>query len=475
MRFRRSIAVLTLASGLLLGPAAYAPAQSAPPVPGFEDDALAARAGALELRWKDLDELLLLRHAMTRAGREALRHLAETRIVETAAREAGLEVAEAAVDARYRELERKWSTSGQGVPFEKTIQNARLTEAEFRYFLRTGMLQEELTRRALGLAAGAEISPDQTRLWMQEACTERSYSEFPPPWADGVVASASGVRVLVHDFVVYLRRRLEPEELRTDCYQLLLHRRVRERLPDVAPARVDEYVRNEIERRRREAAADPRNKGLPFEKLLAAQGIAFESLPRDPGVVVSALSKLWVDRAYDAETLKRTYQDERELYDGQFGEAIEVWMLFLRAAQFKNEFNPRSFAEAEAELGRLAAGLRTREEFQKAVQKASEDASTRENGGELGWITAGSRGAPPEVRAEVKRRLALPPTPAQAAGEGLAGPLRTSTGCVLLWLGPRRSAPTWELMAGYVQRELRRRFLEEALPRASVIYSFGNP
>ncbi len=51
------------------------------------------------------------------------------------------------------------------------------------------------------------------------------------------------------------------------------------------------------------------------------------------------------------------------------------------------------------------------------------------------------------------------------------GPISVSNGAVLLWLGQRRPAPTWEVMSGYVQRELRRRFLEEALPRASVSYS----
>jgi len=45
---------------------------------------------------------------------------------------------------------------------------------------------------------------------------------------------------------------------------------------------------------------------------------------------------------------------------------------------------------------------------------------------------------------------------------------------VLLWLGPRRPAPTWDVMARYVQLELRRHFIEEVLPRESVTYNLGN-
>lgn len=471
---RALLSIAALAALALCVPRALL-AQGAPRLPETDDEAVAAHAPGIELKWKELDELLLARHGLSQAGREALRHLAETRLVEVAAREQGLVIDDAAVEARYRELESKWKSSGQTTPFEKTIQAARLSEAEFRYFLRTGMLQEELTRRALGLKSPAELQPDQMRLWVQEAFTDRQYDELPAPWSDGVVARATGLVIRREDFARYLRRRLEPDELRSDCYQLLLYRRVRARLPDVAQTKIDEYVQQELDRRRREALANPRNKGLSFEKLMAAQGILMESLPRDPGVLVSALSKLWVDRAYDAEALKRSYQDERPFYDDQFGEAIQVWMYFLRAAQFTNPLNPRTFSEAERELATLAASLKSLDEFQKAARKSSEDAATREGGGELGWITAATARIPPEIKNEVKKRLAGPPTPAQIAGEGLLGPLRTSTGSVLLWLGPRRPAPTWEVMAGYVQRELRQRFLEEALPRASVTYSLGNP
>jgi len=274
--------------------------------------------------------------------------------------------------------------------------------------------------------------------------------------------------------VHYLRRRVLPDELRQDIFQFLLCRRVRARMPDVAQAKIDEYVQKEIERRRRDAASDPKYKGMPYERILQAQGLSLDALTRDPGVIVSALSKLWVDRAYDAETLKRTYQEAREHYDNLFGEAIDVSLLSLNAGQFKNQFVSRTFAEAEAELKRLAAGVKSLDDFQKAAKQGSEDAPTKESGGALGWVSAGSSGVFPEIRAQVKQRLAAVPTPAQLAGEGLIGPLRTSTGCVLLWLGPRRPAPTWDVMARYVQLELRRHFIEEVLPRESVTYNLGN-
>jgi len=446
--------------------------QGAPQAPEAADEFVVARAGGTELRWKELDELLLLRHGMSTEGREALKHLSETRLVEVAAREAGIAIDEQDLDVRVQQLEQQM-VAKSGQTLDQQLSGARITRPEFRYFLRVSMQQEELTRRALGLKAGAEVSSDQARLWVQQAFTERQYSEFAPPWSDGIVARATGFEVSTQDYVHYLRRRVLPDELRQDIFQFLLCRGVRARMPDVAQARIDEYVQKEIERRRRDAASDPKYKGMPYERILQAQGLSLDALTRDPGVIVSALSKLWVDRAYDAETLKRTYQEAREQYDNLFGEAIDVSLLSLNAGQFKNQFVSRTFAEAEAELKRLAAGVKSLDDFQKAAKQGSEDAPTKESGGALGWVSAGSTGVFPEIRAQVKQRLAAVPTPAQLAGEGLIGPLRTSTGCVLLWLGPRRPAPTWDVMARYVQLELRRHFIEEVLPRESVTYNLG--
>ena len=447
--------------------------QGAPQAPEGADEFVVARAGSTELRWKELDDLLLLRHGMSTEGREALKHLAETFLVETASHEAGLTIAEKDLDARVQQLEQQMlAKSGQTL--EQQLRGARITRPEFRFFLGVSMQQEELTRRALGLKPGSEVSADQARLWVQEAFTEREYAEFTPPWKDGIVARGTGFQVSVQDYVRYLRRRVQPEELRQDIYQYLLCRGVRARMPDVAQAKVDEYVQKEIERRRRETASDPKYKGMPYERILQAQGLSLEALTRDPGVITSALSKLWVDRAYDAETLKRTYQEAREHYDGLFGEAIDVSLFSLNAGQFKNQFVSRTFAEAEEQLKRMGAGLKSLDDFQKAAKQSSEDAPTKETGGALGWVSGASASVLPEIRAQVKQRLAAVPTPAQLAGEGLVGPLRTSTGCVLLWLGPRRAAPTWDVMSRYVQLELRRHFIDEVLPRDGVTYNLGN-
>jgi hypothetical protein len=81
---------------------------------------------------------------------------------------------------------------------------------------------------------------------------------------------------------------------------------------------------------------------------------------------------------------------------------------------------------------------------------------------------------PPEIRAEVKK--ALERTAPSGAGldpaVSLVGPVRLATGSTILWLGARRPTPTWDTMAAHVHRELRKRFLDEILPRTSLVMTF---
>ena len=451
-----------------LGALALSAAGQEPVAIGAHDEAVVARARDSVLLWKELDPLLLRRRAMSQDGRAALRHLSESKLLEVLARERSIEVPKAVVEQRWKELDQQIRGSGDARGVVAYLRRARLTEAEFRRFLELSFVHETLTRRALGLPDGATVNGDQQSMWIEEELAARGYVERPPPWKDGVVARATGFDVHADEYARYLRLRLDPEDVEEDCYQLMLYRRMLARMPDLAPEKLAESVAREIERRRTEAESDPRHKGVPYAQLLASQGIAFDTLDEDPAVLVAALSKLWVERSYNDEALRRVYSSEREYFDGVVGPALETSMLFLRAGQFKNEFVTRTFAEAEDELRALAPKIHGRDDFRRLAQERSEEAASREKGGELGFVTPLGGRVPGEIKAEVARRLA----DAKPFERGLAGPVRLPTGCALLWFESRRPAPAWDVMAQHVQRELRKRFVDEVLPRASLVTEF---
>jgi hypothetical protein len=449
--------------------------------PSYKDDEVAARAGETRVLWKDLDPVIRSRRVLSKDGRESLKHLAQSMVLERLARERGIEIPDAVVDQRWKELDGQVRASGDREGISGLMKKARLSPEEFRRFLRLSFVQETLTRRALGLEDGAEVKGDQQELWMEEAMRDRQYQELPPPWTDGIVARCSDFTIQIADLVRTLRRRLPQADLHEDCYQLLLLQRIRAKMPDLAPQRLEKAIDEEIARRRDDAAADPRNKGIAWERLLGVQGYVLDTIREDPAIRIAALARLWVDRSSGPEGLKRAYEAERAHFDGQYGAAIETSMVYLRGAQFKNDLNPRSFQEAEGELASLAKNLHSFEDFQRLARERSEDAGTRAAGGTLGFVSAASDRVPAEIRDAVAKALLPSASGPAGAGAGrdpaqsLVGPIRLPTGAALLWLGERRATPTWDTMAVQVHRELRKRFLDETLPRTSMVTAFEAP
>jgi hypothetical protein len=459
---------IVTAALLGLGPAA-APAAPRPSAPVVQDDALAspwgawaARGEGVTLAWEDFDRQLVMRFAMSEDGREALKQRLKALLLERLAKESKLEIGPAQVEARWKELDaRSREESGQGLSEMLAAQG--VDETLFREFLRLGIVQETLARRALGLPAEREVNAELQEMWLDEVIVQRGAQTPPPPWPDGVAARCGDVALSQRDYTLFLRTQLDPELLRDTCYQMLLERRARARLPDLAPEALAAAVEAELARRRAETSADPRYQGLSYEQILSAQGVLLEGLREDPAVVTAALAHLWVDRGQGEEGLRRVYAQERDWFDGRFGEFREVRAIFLRGAKFKNQVNPRSLEEAQEQLAELERRIGALEDFEAAVREHSEDPASKEKAGLLGWVPRSDERVP-----EVIRHAAYGDV-GRAVGQGrLVGPVLLPGGAALLWIGATRPAPGWDVMRGEVHRELRRRFLEECLPRASV-------
>jgi hypothetical protein len=446
---------------LLLALAGPAPAASqvAP-----EWGEVAARAPEASLGWPELDELLVTRHALSEEGRAALKQLLRARLLDRLARESRFEVTPERLAARWEEIDAEVVAAGQADSLEAYLASQGVDQEVFREFLRLAIVQETLARRALGIPEGRAVNAEQQEMWLDQVMEQRGVEMPAPPWADGVAARCGDLAVSARDFTLFLRTQLDPDAVRDACYQLLLEARVRARMPDIAPQALEQAVEAELDRRRAEVAGDDRYKGLTYEQVLAAQGVRLESLRSDPSVVCAALAHLWVDRGHDEQGLREVYRSERAYFDGLYGEAREVRAVFLRAAVFTNPLNPRSFEEAEAELARLAQGVSSLPDFLRLVGEHSEDATSRDAEGRLGWVPRGDERVPQPIR-----RAAFSDDGVQLGEGRLVGPLRLPGGVALLWIGARRPAPGWETMREAVRRELRRRFLEECLAREDMV------
>ena len=461
-----SLAVLPLA-----GPAARAQVPGQAPV-AAEPIELAARYKDAHVTFEELDELVLMRHAESKLGRETRLFLLKMRVIQAIGRELGVAPTQAEIQTMLDDIEKGVQQEGAARDIDEYLELQGVSKGEFLESLRMAVLQNKLARIGLGIPEGQPVTAEQQELWLSSAIQERGLEEPPAPWSDGVVLRNGDVVLTKDEFIPYLRDRLEPEERKQLLHDLLRVKRMKARMPDLDPAALDAAVQEEIQRRKVEVSQDPRYKGLSYEQLLQSQGVLIDSWPRDPNIVMAALSQLWVRRKYTAEGLREVYETERPYFDAQFGEALEAYVLFLNASERPNEFIPRTFSAAEKELAELAAGIEDFARFQQAVELVSQDRASRERKGYLGWVTRTGTSGPSPARAALFEALdsgRYKPTLPSDSTDRLVGPVRTDRGVLLLWIGQRRPKPSWNEMIVYVHKTLRQRFVDEAIEPAEVL------
>ena len=427
---------------------------------------LAARYKDAFVLFPELDELVLSRYAESKLGRETRLFMLKMRVIASIGRELGVEPSAEEIQTMLSSIERDVKASGAAADIDDYLARQGVSKAEFLESLRLAVLQTQLSRRGLGIPENQPVTAEQQEMWLETQIAERGLEEFPAPWNDGLVLRNGDVELRKDEFITFLRGRVDPDELRECLYELLRVKRMKKRMPDVDPKVFDQAVESEIENRRIEVQTDPKYQGISYDQLLASQGILYSNWHRDPNVVQAALARLWVQRSYNEEALREVYENERAYFDAEYGEALEARVLFLRAAKFPNELIPRDYEKAENELNVMAQGIRSLAEFEAAVELHSEDNNSRKRKGYLGWVTRTGTSGPSPAREAMFGALdsgKYKPSDPENSTTRLVGPVRTTSGVLLLWIGQRRPKPSWNSMIVYVHKTLRQRFTDEAV------------
>lgn len=453
---------------LALTQVSWAAAQNAPKQP-IE---LAARYKDVYVTFDELDDLVTSRYGESKLGRDTRVFMLKMRVVDAIAKEVGIATDPVEIQAMLKDVERGIQQSGSARNIDEYLAVQGVSRAEFLESLRLAALHAKLARRGLGIPPDDPITGEQQELWLDSSIAERGLEEFPAPWDDNIVLRNGNVTLTRDAYIPFLRSRLDEQQLTELMDAILRVKRMKARMPDLDPKVLKEAIEQEIENRRQEVAKDPKYKGLDYGQLLASQGILFATWHRDPNVVQAVLARLWVQRNHDEASLRAVYENERQFFDAEFGEALEAYVLFLRATDLPNELIKRTHNQAEIELLEIAQGIKSREDFFAAVDLHSEDSTSRERKGYLGWVTrTGTKGPSPAREAlfsALDTGIFQPTDPAESVRR-LVGPVRTRSGVLLLWAGDRRPQPAWTTMMLQVHKTLRQRFVDEAVEGAQVI------
>jgi hypothetical protein len=429
-----------------------------------------ARCPGHALSLADFQEALMWRKALAPEGRETLRAMLEVNVLAHLALERNMIATPKDVNERIAQLERQIVGAGKAESITQYLETNGIEPSTFREYMRLAIVHEMLTRNGLKLDEDAALTGEMQTTWLAGEIEKMGTVEGTFPWTDTpVVVCGGAVAIERGEFLEALSREIPTDEQRKLCYEILLSRKVQERVPDLTDEAVERAMDAEVTRRRARAEANPLYRGVKYEELLKAQGLSIEALRRDPAIRVSALAHLFVDRTHPGKELLRAYMDERDFFDGLFGEGIEVYALMLNAARFANDLVPRDFEKAEADLEALKPQIEDLLDFQRFVGLHSEDAATRDQKGLLGIVTRGALNIPKGMRSAAFE--VLDATEGDPTGK-VVGPVRLQGGVVLMALGKRRPAPTWEMMQVEVHRELRRRLISDALPQEAVLSRF---
>ncbi|MEO6708631.1 MAG: hypothetical protein ABIP42_03590, partial [Planctomycetota bacterium] len=207
-------------------PARPAAAKPADLMPLGKDQA--GRAGDTVITMAEFDELLIGRRAMGPVGRDTLKHLLDTKVLALLAKESKLVISEKMIDERIKEIEREIVASGAAKNLREYLDEGGVALDVFRETLGLALIQETLTGRALGLPPGEKINAEKQGMWLSQVLTERGAELPPPPWPDGVAARCSGLEIKVKDLLEHMHVLLPPDDVREDCFQLILSKRIRE-------------------------------------------------------------------------------------------------------------------------------------------------------------------------------------------------------------------------------------------------------
>jgi hypothetical protein len=186
---------------------------------------IAARGRDSELGFAEFDRLMLARHGEGETGRAALKHLLNARVLDALAKEAKLVLGEHDVQKRLDQIEKDIAASGEKGGLSAYLKSNGISLATFKEFLRLGIIQETLARRALGIPEGKPVSGESQELWLDQVMGARGVDYPAPPWPDGVAARCGDVSVTVDAFAAHLRLQVDRATLREDCFQALLQKR----------------------------------------------------------------------------------------------------------------------------------------------------------------------------------------------------------------------------------------------------------
>jgi hypothetical protein len=352
-------------------------------------------------------------------GREACGLLVDATLTRRAATAKNLMPSTDEVRAFWQRLQQQLREAGSRPEDFAAVRNT--SEQQWFADLAVQMAQERLVRAELGLAPTEAVSPDMLKLWLQEERRKHKVVFDPDHLPTGSCARVGDTEVPIADLGALLLRTSEDAERDRFVRELIYLRSLETLAQQQGVHLTDADLDQAVQRRRDDAARDPRYQGIPLEQMLKAEGLTIVLL-RDlrtfRGQVL--LDKLASRHFPDPDLQAEIARDRQDVLD-RVGPRRHLGLILVRALEQPNALVPLDFPAAEQKLRQVRARL-SKETFANVASIESEDDQTKTRGGDAGWHRRRSGELPDALLAAA---FVLP------AGE-VSEPVRSEEGCWLV-------------------------------------------
>ncbi|GAB4148765.1 MAG: hypothetical protein Fur0037_17080 [Planctomycetota bacterium] len=367
-----------------------------------------------QVRAIDMDEIALemaFHLVRKQEGREAVRHLCDTRLVTEAARRLLVLPDSREVEAFRAKLAALVPAGPDGSEQRRTI--ARLPSEE----LASSMAFDRLVRKALEMPPDEPVSSDMRKLWLAEERERHQIVDDPDALPVGSALRIDGVDVPMLLLGRLLAFKATAEQIEGYVRQIVLLRSLEAMAAERGIRVGREDLEAELAERAREVEADPRYRGISFAELLKSQGFTEESLLRSNVFRASVLQRKLAEVVHPRSEFLAALAADRAAILERYGARRRIRGIFLRAMEHPNELIPRTFEQAASKLEELAGKANT-VPFERLAMVESEHGESKTRGGDLGFVARREPGFPEPLLAAA---FALQP-------ETISSPIRCGDG-----------------------------------------------
>jgi parvulin-like peptidyl-prolyl isomerase len=409
---------------------------------------------------------LARRHRNSQGGKETIEHLINVLLVEKAARKAGLMPTSEEVRTKIRGYETALRQNKMNL--DEVLAGQRMTRSRFTEEMALSIAATRLASKVL------KISPDKvtekhTALWTREARNKVQVETDTRNLAAGVLARVGKFgEVTSLDVGRVLFTKVPKNTLRETINRMVFERCVKHEAARLEIRLSPADLNLQYAKRKKAFEVSGRNQGIPYEQWLEAFGSNKQKELESTALQTTLLHGNLVKRRYPSEFLDQRLAENRDVMLRRHGARRAISTIFIRATTKPNKILRRNFKAALKHIQEIRTAIvgKKKRSFTTMAKIATDDPSTKQSGGKLGWqhgdYIDGAKGrrAPDEV---LKAAFSM------KVGD-VSQPIKTDSGYYLVWMSGIEPEPSKSVIRKRMLSEMADRYNRDLYNAAKIEY-----